>query len=150
MEVLWGVTSKLPNGANNATRHRNRRKEMKAFYFRNTSNEDFTHAWDSVDYTVKAGQEVLLQSFIAIHLAKHLAMREMGKRNKNATIDPMQDENGAFTNAIFSEEIKKYLSEESVEAETPEKLEVKIEEKKRAGRPKKEVEEEFPDLKSNK
>lgn len=121
---------------------------MLAIYFNNVSDEDFTHKWDGVPYTVKAGQSILLQDYIAIHLAKHLAMREMGKVDKEAIIDPSRDEKGNYTNTIFKSEMSKYLSEDVIEAETPEKLEMAIEtEKKKAGRPKKVKEEEFPDLK---
>lgn len=122
-----------------------------AMYLRNVSEEDFTGYWDSVAYTIKAGKEVLLQDYIAVSLAKDLAMREMNKRNNQTPINPSQDEKGYFTNQVFREEVQKYLSTEEVKAETPEKLEIKIIEKKKAGRPKKvkeEVkEEEFPDLK---
>lgn len=97
-----------------------------AIYFTNTSNEDFTAKWDSVPYTVKAGQTILLQAYIAVHLAKHLAMREMGKRDAMQVINPSQDESGNFTNVLFSQEVRKYLSEEEVKAETPEKLEMAI------------------------
>lgn len=121
---------------------------MVATYFFNSSDEDFIGKWDSVDYLVKKGEKMLLQDYIAIHLAKHLAMREMGKRDKNTPINPSQDESGNFVNAIFREEMKKYLSDESINEETEEKLEIAmIQEKKKGGRPKKVVEEEFSDLK---
>jgi len=120
-----------------------------ALYLRNVSDEDFIGQWDSVDYKVKAGESVLLQSHIAIHLAKHLAMREIGRANVNAVINNHVDENGRFTNELFRSEVEKYISEDEISAETPEKLEIAmIVEKKKAGRPKKEVvEEEFADLK---
>lgn len=121
---------------------------MVATYFFNSSDEDFTGKWDSVKYTVKKGEKILLQDFIAIHLAKHLAMREIGKRDKNAPINPMQDENGLFVNELFRNEMKKYLTDDEIEEETEEKLEIAmIQEKKKIGRPKKVVEEEFSDLK---
>lgn len=126
-----------------------------AIYFKNTSSEDFIATWDSVPYSVKAGQQILLQSYIARHLAKRLAMRELGKQNQAMPINPHQDDNGNFTNTIFAAEVEKYLSadEDVIEEETPEKLEIAmIIEKKKKGRPaknKQEVkeEEEFPELK---
>lgn len=120
-----------------------------ALYFKNTSDQDFTHNWDSVPYTVKAGEEMLVQSHIAIHLAKHLAMRELGRRNKYESFDPSQDDHGQFTNEIFRMEVAKYLSQDTVEESTPEKLEIAIlKEEKKAKKVKKEVkEEEFPELK---
>lgn len=119
-----------------------------AIYFVNSSDEDFTGKWDSVEYTVKSGEKVLLQDYIAIHLAKHLAMREMGKKDKHIPINPSQDDQGNFVNALFREEMKKYLTDNSIEEETEEKLEIAMiqeKTKKKAGRPKKEV--EFEDLK---
>ena len=113
----------------------------------NISDEDFTHKWDGVPYTIKAGQSILLHDYIAIHLAKHLSMREMGKRNKEAIIDPSRDEYGNYTNTIFKAEMEKYLSVDTEEEETPEKLEMTILKKNKGGRPKKVVEEEFSDLK---
>lgn len=134
-----------------------------ALYFKNVSDEDFTGYWDSVAYTIKSGQEVLLQSYIAISLAKDLAMREIGKRDRQATINPSQDETGFFTNEVFRSEVQKYISSESIQEETPEKLEMAIlsEQKQfckfcdsKGVRHKKDCptlkkEEEFPDLKNN-
>lgn len=116
-----------------------------AIYITNNTDEDFTHEWDGTPYTVKVGESVLLQDYIAIHLAKHLAMREMGKRDKEAIIDPSRDEAGNYTNVIFKAEMAKYLSEDVVDAETDEKLEIAMIVEKKKGRPKKEV--EFPELK---
>lgn len=115
-----------------------------AITFWNYSSEDFTHKWDGVDYTVKSGERVLIQDYIARHLAAHLTMREMNRENPQALINR--------ENAAFKAKMEKCFqqSETSVSAETPEKLEVKIEEdsRKRRGRPKKEKEEEieFPEL----
>ena len=121
---------------------------MQAIYFHNVSDEDFTGRWDSVDYPVKKGDKVLLQSYIAVHLAKQIAMREMGKVNKTTPIDTHTDELGNYANPVFKAEMAKYLVEDVIEAETTEKLEIAmIVEKKKAGRPKKVKEEEFPDLK---
>lgn len=123
---------------------------MIALYFSNKSEEDFTGYWDSVAYTVKAGKEVLLQDYIAVSLAKDLAMREIGKSNPQATINPTQDEKGYFTNEVFRNEVQKYLRSDEVEEETPEQLEVAIVRKNKASKKNaKQVNEEveFPDLK---
>lgn len=111
---------------------------MKAILFLNYSDEDFTATWDSVPYTVKAGQSMLLQDYIAKHLAEHLTMREMNRADKNVLINR--------ESASFQAKVQKALPGDVIEAESPEKLEMKVvEAKKKAGRPKKEV--EFPDLK---
>lgn len=53
--------------------------QSRAVLFTNKSSEDFTHSWDSVPYTFKAGQSMYLQDFLAFHFAKHLADREVQK-----------------------------------------------------------------------
>jgi len=47
--------------------------------FKNFSNEDFAHTFDSIPLTFKAGQEIYLEDFKAYHFAKHLVDREMNK-----------------------------------------------------------------------
>lgn len=54
---------------------------MQAIKFKNFSNEDFTHAFDSVPYTFKAGSEMFLEDFKAQHFAKHLVDRELNRLN---------------------------------------------------------------------
>lgn len=117
-----------------------------AIYFKNISDEDFSATWDSVPYAVAAGKEALLQDYIAVHLAKKLAMREIGKRNPSETINPSVDEKGNFTNEVFKNEVAKYLSDASIEEATPEKLEIAILVEKKKRKTKKKVEVEFPDL----
>jgi hypothetical protein len=52
---------------------------MKAVTFTNWTNEDFTHAWDSVPYTFKKGKSMMVPDWQAEHFAKHLTDREMNK-----------------------------------------------------------------------
>lgn len=59
----------------------------KAIIFKNFSDEDFTHTWDSVPYTFKAGQEIFMEDWKALHFAKHLVQRELNKLNR-PTNDP--------------------------------------------------------------
>ncbi len=47
--------------------------------FHNYSPESFTGTWDSVPYTIKAGDVILLQTHLALHFAKHLSDREMNR-----------------------------------------------------------------------
>lgn len=112
--------------------------------FHNYSDQDFTEKdgarWDGVGYTVKAGEKIMLQDFIAVHFADHLTMREMNRANNQVLINR--------ESASFLKLREKALpNDEVVEAESPEKLEMAIAPKKKGGRPKKVVEEEFPDLK---
>jgi hypothetical protein len=53
----------------------------KAVTFINHTDQDFTHEWDGVPYTVPARSQMLMQDYLANHLAKHLTdkvMNEMG------------------------------------------------------------------------
>lgn len=83
--------------------------------FTNWTHEDFTHKWDSVFYTFKAGQSEMLQDYLANHFAKHLAQREINRRNL-----PMSD-------LKFKEFFDKCLSGDTITAETKLKLEMEIE-----------------------
>lgn len=85
-----------------------------AVRFTNWTGEDFTHKWDSVEYTFKAGQTEMLQDYLAYHFAKHLAQREINRRNL-----PMSD-------LKFKEFYDKCINGETVSAETKLKLEMEI------------------------
>lgn len=89
----------------------------------NYSNEDFTCNWDGIAYTIKAGDRLMVQDGIAQHIAEHLTMREINKSNNLAIINRSSD---AFKKIVE----KCFASSEIIEAETPEKLEMKILEKK--------------------
>jgi hypothetical protein len=82
--------------------------------FVNWTSEDFTHKWDSVDYTFKAGQSTYLQDYLAKHFAKHLAQRECNRGNI------------PFTSLKFKEFMEKCFAGE-IQSETPLKQEVDIE-----------------------
>ena len=64
------------------------KQEVKAIIFKNFSDEDFTHTWDSVPYTFKAGQEMYMEDWKAAHFAKHLINRELNKLNRPSN-DPL-------------------------------------------------------------
>lgn len=49
----------------------------------NITGEDFTGYWDSKPYTIKAGETRHYPAFLARHLAKHLAKRQLGKNWRN-------------------------------------------------------------------
>ena len=46
----------------------------------NPLNEDFTHSWDGVAYTIPAGETRDFPEFLARHLAKHLAKKIVSTR----------------------------------------------------------------------
>lgn len=107
----------------------------------NYSDEDFTHKWDSVDYTFPAGKSTMMEASLALHFAKHLAVRELNKRNV-----PSLGRN------VIGEEMKKAINaEESVEAEDTTKLaQVTLnanadKEKEEKKAPKKEEKKELPE-----
>lgn len=54
---------------------------MQALKFKNFSDEQFIHTYDSVPYTFEAGQEIFLEDYKAYHFAKHLVDRELNKLN---------------------------------------------------------------------
>ena len=87
----------------------------KAQRFTNWTKEDFSHKWDSVQYTFKAGESEMVQDYLAHHFAKHLAQREINKKNL-----PM-------TSPKFKEFYFKCLNDESISAESELKLEMEIE-----------------------
>lgn len=104
---------------------------MNAKQFYNFSTEDFTWKYDGISYTFGAGQTMFLEDFKADHFAGHLVDRELNKSG-----DPTNSPKRASLLA------KCFPSTEVV---TPLEA-LNIEEKKKVGRPKKKVEEEFEDL----
>jgi hypothetical protein len=57
------------------------KKTIKSVFFINSTPEDFTGYWDGVDYNIPAGEKILVEDWLAEHLAKHLATREINKGN---------------------------------------------------------------------
>lgn len=105
-----------------------------ALQFKNYTDTDFTHSFDSVPYTFKAGQTIYLEEFKAKHFAKHLVNRELNAKN-------------IPTNNLSERAKLEVLCFPSEEAVTPlEALNinetVKAVEKKKAGKTVKKVEEE--------
>jgi len=83
-----------------------------AVTFTNYSSEDFTHTWDSVKYPFPAGKSTMLESGLALHFAKHLAVRELNKRKVESL--------GAN---VIEKEMKKALDVgDTIEAEDTTKL----------------------------
>lgn len=75
----------------------------RAILFTNYSSNDFTHFWDSVRYDFPQGQSMMLESGLAIHFAKHLAVRELNIKDKNTGGGALQKE---MSKALSSTEVK--------------------------------------------
>jgi len=112
-----------------------------AIRFTNWTDQDFSHKWDNVEYNFKAGQSEMLQDYLAHHFAKHLAQREINRKNL------------LMSDLRYQEYYDKCLAE-TTSAESSLKLEMEIEKlnkaevvapiitapeapKKKPGRPKK-------------
>ena len=116
---------------------------MKAVFFTNITDEVFSHPWDSQVVTFKSGESRMMEYGVAVHFARHLAIRECNKDNKPAGKKAVADLSAT------------YMSKEAVQAVNATDLETKIlnanakPKKKEVKKVKKEVkkEEEFPDLK---
>ena len=102
----------------------------KAILFTNYSAEDFTHQWNSVDYDFPAGQSMYLEGPLALHFAKHLAVRELNK--KNLPTDKH----------VLEEEMKKALQVTNIEAKDDTKLKQEVLDENKKVDEKEEVKEE--------
>lgn len=83
----------------------------KALLFTNYSQEDFSHTWDSVKYDFPKGQSMMLESALAHHFARHLAIRELNKKGE------------ITSSAKIKEELTKALGTTTVEATDKTQLE---------------------------
>jgi len=108
---------------------------MKAIKFKNFTDRDFTYSFDGVPYTFKAGTEIFLEDYKAEHFARHLADRELEK--KDIRTDNKKEKDIIVAQCLFLDE-----------SVTPSEA-LDIEEKKKVTKIKK-VEEEFADLKPSK
>lgn len=109
---------------------------MNALQFKNFSEEDFTHSFDSIPYTFKAGQAIMIEDFKAKLFAKHLIDRELTR--KNIPTDNKVEREAMERLCFAFPEVKEDLVE---------KLETEAKAKKSKGKGKKvELEEEFSDL----
>jgi len=107
----------------------------KPVLFHNWSDEDFIHAWDSVDFTFEKGTKVYLEPWKAEHFAKHFVDREMMR--ENISIDDQSREEFIKKTLGIVEDAKEMedtaLETEILNMNAP---------KNKGGRPKKEVKEE--------
>jgi len=55
---------------------------MQAVPFTNTTNEDFERKWDGEPYTIRAGEQMLMEYGMAYSFARRLAVRECNKEGK--------------------------------------------------------------------
>lgn len=87
---------------------------QKAVLFTNYSDEDFSHTWDRVRYDFPAGESKMLEGSLAAHFAKHLAVRELNKKDKNTG------------GGALKIEMSKALGSTAIEAEDKTKLDQEI------------------------
>lgn len=103
-------------------------------YFYNYSDKPFTATWDKVPYTVPPKERMMLQDFLAKHIAKHF-------------VDQMMMEDQKPTNHFSRKDYLEKCLFTGMEVEDAVKAEVVAmnENKKKPGRPKKvETTEETP------
>ena len=105
----------------------------------NPLNEDFTHSWDGIPYTIPAGEVAMFPEFVARHLAKHLAQKIVSTRwlikiNKEAVGQITPDTARAVPIREIQEMIEALLKGrrevfEKIEAMAPEQPKVVVIEK---------------------
>jgi hypothetical protein len=113
--------------------------------FTNWTDLDFSHKWDNVEYNFKAGQSEMLQDYLAHHFAKHLAQREINRKNllmsdlryQEYYDKCLSDESSAESSLKLEMEIEK-LNKVAEVTEVPKASDVVEAPKKKMGRPKKE------------
>lgn len=96
---------------------------LKSVRFTNWTEEDFTHTWDRVPYTVKAHETIVLQDWLASHLAKHLAERELNRENQGIK---REDQKDTFFTPKKQEFINRALGTVVSEANTSNELEIQM------------------------
>lgn len=105
---FMGVETWLLSQLNNI----NNMKQAKVFT--NYSDETFTHSWDKVEYSFKAGQSMMLEDYLCLHMARHLAIRELNKR----------DVLTSKSNILL--EMKKAIEDTDIESENDTELSQKV------------------------
>lgn len=104
----------------------------------NWTNEDFTHTWNKEPYTIPVGKSMRFEEGIADTFAYHMAIREMNKKKQDhGRVDILH----TLVLKAFVEAPSTPMSKERVEIELLQDQEpVSEEPKKKAGRPKKVLE----------
>ena len=83
-----GINSCLTNSLRNIMS-----SQKQALKFTNFSSEDFTYSFNSIPYTFKAGDSVIIFDYLAVHFGKHLVNRELQKEGvMNIFTDPKRKE----------------------------------------------------------
>lgn len=111
---------------------------MQAIKFKNFTDEDFTHSYDSIPYTFKAGETMFLEDYKADLFSKHLIDREL---NKKKIPTNLLTERAKLSALCFPKD------EPAVTPEVALDLNEKVKEAKKKGKKKVVEEEEFADLK---
>ena len=110
---------------------------MEAKLFVNTSEDNFECKWDGKAFLFKPGEARILQTYKAVHFAKHFVNQELQKIGSETLLDPTKRQ------AILDKCLKE-VEEQSTDMPDEDKVfeaQVKQELKKnKGGRPKKVVE----------
>lgn len=116
--------------------------EVKSVVFKNFTDEEFVCSWDSVPYRFPAGKEMYVEDWKAEHFAKHLVDRVM--HQKGMITSNMVEREALLAQALPTEEA--VTPEEAFDINAREEVAEQVA-KRKPGRPKKVVEEEFAELK---
>ena len=108
----------------NATTHSRSmaQKNAQVVYIKNISADDFTHSYDAVPYQIAAGATLAYPYPIAMHLAKHLAMRNLRAEKVKAGKVGGKDEAGRTVNMYSAIDLDKKIAEivkETIAQELP-------------------------------
>ena len=128
------------------------KEEVKSVLFKNFTDKEFVCSWDGTPYRFPAGKEMYVEDWKAEHFAKHLVDRVMHEKgmitsNKHErTI--LEAQCMPSEEALTADEALDLNAREAV-AEIKAEVEQEVE-KKKMGRPKKVVEDEFIGLKEDK
>jgi hypothetical protein len=101
---------------------------MKTVLFTNWTSEDFTYTFGGEEFSFKAGSSSYLQDYLAEHFAKHLANRELHKKDDPKFHTYVNNPK----NPVFMEFFNKSFGEVSV-PQSELKAEVEVAEKNAIG-----------------
>lgn len=77
--------------------------QVRVVKFTNFSDEDFTHTWNKIPYTFKAGAVKFMEWGIARHFAKHLVNRELTKRGRDSDTSPKKPDENPYFMDLFNQ-----------------------------------------------
>ena len=92
------------------------KKNATVVMFKNIDKEDFTHPYDGIPWTVRAREVLPLQYPIAMHLAKHLALRMLRRQKIEKGIVGDKDRLGKPINLYPVAEVEKLMDQMILES----------------------------------